>query len=133
MFFIDHCLNLTILELLANNIQSSDNLIIIIDSTIHLQKMQMFNISLSSTFIFWVFNSHFTLSNSSIAYFYPQFIYATYASMNISECNFAASAQLSGVFSVNAFVFEFNVTFSITNCLFESLSNNVAGPVIFKF
>jgi len=55
--------------------------------------------------------------------FYPELIYATFSSLKISECYFNDAS------SVNSIVLEHQVSFVITNCIFELLTNTLPGPV----
>ena len=122
---IENCQNLTIFNLLGNNIRENDNFISIYQSSVNILFSQFKNISSSSSFIFWMFNSNYSLFNSIIS----QLIYGTYSSLNISNCHFYDSSENPGIFSISAIILEYNISFVIADCIFESLANSVAGPV----
>ena len=126
---IENCQNLTIFNLLGNNIRENDNFISIYQSSVNILFSQFKNISSSSSFIFWMFNSNYSLFNSIISHFYPQLIYGTYSSLNIFNCHFYDSSENPGIFSISAIILEYNISFVIADCIFESLANSVAGPV----
>ena len=71
----ENSFNITILELFWNNYFGINILIHINNSTLNILSGQIFNISTSSAFIFWIFDSNFTISNSYISQFYPVFTY----------------------------------------------------------
>ena len=88
------------------------------------------NITTYSIFIFEFLTTELSFSNLTFSHFYPQLIYASHSSMNITNCYFTSSFEKIGHFEISAIFFEYNMTFFIKDCQFIYLVNSFQGAVI---
>lgn len=72
------------------------------------------------------------MNNTINSNFYPNLIYGTYCFLNISNNSFLNSTENYGFFQVIAIIIEHNVSFEISNNTFDTLKNNLNGPVLKK-
>ena len=107
-----------------------DNLVNCIEST----SVIFFNCSWLNTFtysanIIYIIYSNFSMSNSYISYFYPNFIFCSFCQINLRNNVFNNSIEKTGVFKIGAIYFQYNVSFSITNNNFLNIKNSSFGSV----
>ena len=105
------------------------NLISVTDTFFNIQSGQIQGIRTYSSFIMEFLSSTAVLININFSLFYPRLIYASFSSINISNCSFSSSFEKFGEFEVSAIYFEYNISFLISNSKFDSLSNNFMGSV----
>ena len=118
--------NLTIYD-----VQGVDNLISLTSSTLLISSGNIQLMRTYSSFIFEFSDSTSILSNLEFSQFYPRLIYSVFSIMDIYNCSFSSSFVRYGIFEVNAIYFEYNNSFQISNCQFNSLSNDMYGAVNF--
>ena len=109
------------------------NLISVTDTFFNIQSGQIQGIRTYSSFIMEFLSSTAVLININFSLFYPRLIYASFSSINISNCSFSSSFEKFGEFEVSAIYFEYNISFLISNSKFDSLSNNFMGSVKIYF
>ena len=114
---------------IIGKIEGSQNLMIVTNSQINIFYCEIINVTTYSPYIFQIYFSMFFMSFVNASYFYPQFIYASFSALYISNCSFSNSFEQNGMFEVGTIVFEHNVTFTLEFNEFISLENSLFGPV----
>lgn len=127
---IMNCYYLLLLNSRIENVKGSQNFIVCANSNLNIDNVKIRNVTTSSPYIFTLLYSNFSMNNSIISNFYPQFLYGTFASINIMNNYFGdSSVKANGMFEVVAIKLEYNVSFQIKNNDFLSLENSLHGPV----
>ena len=127
---IMNCYYLLLLNTRIENLIGSQNFIVCANSNLNIENGKIRNVTTSSPYIFTLLYSNFSMNNSIISNFYPQFLYGTFASINIMNSYFGDSSdKANGIFEVVAIKLEYNVSFQIRNNDFFSLENSLHGPV----
>ena len=122
---------MTLTDILFINTNGIGFLISVTDTSLNIISGKIQGMRTYSSFILRFLNSNIILSNLIFSHFYPSLIYSTFSSMNISNCSFVSSFEKFGDFEVCAMYFEYNVSFIISNSIFDSLRNYLVGSVIF--
>ena len=86
-----------------------------------------------ATSIIELLSSCMNILNSEMADFYPEFIYSSLSNLVVDNCFFYDSytQDKTKSFQIVAIFLENYNSFSITHTLFDSLTNEIEGPVIF--
>ena len=109
-----------------------DNVANCIDSTVIFLNCSWFNTLTYSANILYVIYSNFSMNNTNIAYFYPNFIYGSFSQINLHNNTFNNSIEKGGVFKVGAIYLQYNVSFSIISNIFSNIKNSSFGSVNYK-
>jgi len=117
-------------KILVLNINGEDNLMSVTDTFFNIKSGEIQGIRTYSPFVMEFLNSTAILSNLNFSHFYPRLIYASFSSILVSNCSFSSSFEKFGDFEVCAIYFEYNMSFTISNSKFNSLSNDFVGSVI---
>ena len=132
MLFVFNCKAIKFSKILVSNIIGIGKLFNIqITSKFQVFSGKIQTITTFSIFVFEFLQSNISFSDMMFIEFYPQLIYASYSSITLDNCSFSDSYEKKGDFEISAIFLEYNNTFRITNCKFESLQNNYNGAVIF--
>jgi len=119
----------TIAEMLILNANGVANLVSVTDTTLNILSGTIQSIRTYSSFIMTLLNSNSVFSNLNFAEFYPILIYSSFSSLVVSNCSFSDSFEKLGDFEVSAIYLEYNISFLISNCKFDSLRNDFVGSV----
>ena len=106
-----------------------DNLANCINSILIIFNSSWLNTFTYSANIIYIIYSNFSMSNSIISYFYPNFMYGSFSQINLQNNIFNNSIEKGGVFKVGAIYFQYNVTLSIINNNFSNIKNSSFGSV----
>ena len=106
-----------------------DNLVNVFSSICSFTDCQWSNILTYSANIIYIIDSNFTLNNSHIKLFYPQFLYASFSKFILFNNSFSESINKNGTFKVGAIFLQNNMSFSIIKNNFSYLNNFAFGSV----
>ena len=129
MMDISNSMNITMKYLNCQNNSAKDNFIVVINSQLNLINTAFSNIFTYSDHILFIIYSNFSMNDSKVSYFYPQFIYGSFSKLILDNNDFYQSLEEIGMFKVCAIFLQNNISFSIKSTNFSFLKNSGFGPV----
>ena len=96
--------------------------------------MSMKMVRVDATSIVELLSSKMNILNSEMAYFYPEFIYSSLSNLVVDNCFFHDSYYQDKTknFQIIAIFIENFNSFIISNTRFDSITNEINGPVNFE-
>ena len=119
---------------ISNIIGSDIQWIFLYSDNILFTNMFIIQVKVDASSIIELLSSSMNIYNSEFAYFFPGFIYGSLSNLIVQNCYFHDSytQDITTSFQIIAIFLENYNTFSITNTIFDSIINEIYGPVILK-
>ena len=126
---IQNFINFTVVNIFGSGIQW----IFLYSRKILFYNMSLIRLKVDTTSIIELLSSNMNILNSEMAYFYPEFLYSSLSNLVVDNCLFhdSYSQDKTKSFQIVAIFLENYNSFSITHTQFDSLTNDIEGPVIF--
>ena len=123
--------NFTISNIIGSEIQW----IFLYSENILFSKMFLINVKVYASSIIELLFSSMSIFSSEISYFYPEFLYSSLSNLLVQNCFFHDSyiQDKTKSFQVIAIFLENYNSFFIANTVFDSLTNEIYGPVNFCY
>ena len=123
------CIKLDLSNINMMNTSGSGRLFSLSFSNINFSQSFFSNLTSKPPTIFEISSSNLSMKNVVFNNFYPRLISASDSGIVVINCTFYNSTSQGIMQPMTVFYFEYNINFSILNCLFDNLKNNYNGPV----